>query len=212
MPNWCDNSITITGPNKIIDKIEKCVQAGDGLLNFICPIPKELKDTVSGSENAKPDWQKENSNKLKMKHGADNWYDWCTTNWGTKWDLCEYYGVSKNNIDDDTTTISFGVQSAWSPPLTAFETFVEQNEDVDVEILYYEPGCDFMGSWFNGADECYQCSTDAPRSDSDFWESEVGRQLDDAFGIVDTLAEYESQQMEEVQEWYEDGKKELKLV
>ena len=29
MPNWCDNSITITGPNKIIDKIEKCVQAGD---------------------------------------------------------------------------------------------------------------------------------------------------------------------------------------
>ena len=26
MPNWCNNNITITGPNKIIDKIEKIVK------------------------------------------------------------------------------------------------------------------------------------------------------------------------------------------
>ena len=26
MPNWCDNRITITGPNKLIDKIEKIVK------------------------------------------------------------------------------------------------------------------------------------------------------------------------------------------
>ena len=26
MPNWCDNQITITGPNSVIDKIEKIVK------------------------------------------------------------------------------------------------------------------------------------------------------------------------------------------
>ena len=31
-------------------------------------------------------------------------------------------------------------------------------------------------------------------------------------GIAEKLSEYEAEQMEEVQEWYEDGKKELKLV
>ena len=25
MPNWCDNQVTITGPNSVIDKIEKIV-------------------------------------------------------------------------------------------------------------------------------------------------------------------------------------------
>ena len=47
MPNWCNNNITITGPKKIIDKIEKIAKsedhnAEDGLLNYFLPMPKEL--------------------------------------------------------------------------------------------------------------------------------------------------------------------------
>ena len=212
MPNWCDNRISITGPNALINKISMTVNAEEGILNVIAPIPAELKDSVSGSESAKPEWQKKNSGKLKMKYGYDNWYDWCLNNWGTKWDLCEYYGVDVKDLDDETSTISFNTQSAWSPPLTAFETFIEQNEDVDVEIAYYEPGCDFMGIWHNGADDCWQCSEDAPRSDSDFWDTDAGRHLDDCFGITESMAEYEAENKEEVQEWYEDGKKELNLA
>ena len=52
MPNWCDNQITITGPNSVIDKIEKIVKEekdGGGLLNFMKPMPKELDDTTSPS-------------------------------------------------------------------------------------------------------------------------------------------------------------------
>ena len=29
MPNWCDNQVTITGPNKIIDRIEKITKEED---------------------------------------------------------------------------------------------------------------------------------------------------------------------------------------
>ena len=44
MPNWCNNNITITGPNKIIDKIEKIVKnekyekPEDGLLHYFHPL------------------------------------------------------------------------------------------------------------------------------------------------------------------------------
>ena len=37
MPNWCDNQISITGPNSVIDKIEKIgkVEELDGLVFII---------------------------------------------------------------------------------------------------------------------------------------------------------------------------------
>ena len=53
MPNWCDNQVTITGPNSVIDKIEKIVKEekkDNGLLQFMFPMPKALKDTVAGPE------------------------------------------------------------------------------------------------------------------------------------------------------------------
>ena len=31
MPNWCDNQITITGPNSVIDKIEKIVREEENI-------------------------------------------------------------------------------------------------------------------------------------------------------------------------------------
>lgn len=40
------------------------------------------------------------------EYGSINWYEWCTSNWGTKWN------ASDTEICDDT--ISFN--TAWSPP------------------------------------------------------------------------------------------------
>ena len=95
MPNWCDNQITITGPNSVIDNIEKIVKEekdGDGLLNFFHPMPKELKDTTSPSSSAdKPQ---------PMVDGFDNWYDWRVENWSTKWDVNEFYGVDRQYLKE----------------------------------------------------------------------------------------------------------------
>ena len=55
MPNWCNNNIKITGPNKIIDKIEKIVknkkyeEGQYGLLQYFHPMPAELRDTTAVS-------------------------------------------------------------------------------------------------------------------------------------------------------------------
>jgi|TARA_B100001094_G_scaffold264191_1_gene266100 hypothetical protein len=185
MPNWCDNQVTITGPNSVIDKIEKIVKEekdDQGLLNFMRPMPKELDGTTSPSSSAdKPQ---------PMVEGFDCWYDWRCENWGTKWEVCEFYGVDRQG-----DTISFGFSSAWAPPIPAYQTFLmnmsEQKQDVSLKAYYYEGGCDFMGCWDNGDDECL-----APgdyKSTDDFWNDGIGYELDEMFNITESMAEYEAE-------------------
>jgi len=186
MPNWCDNQITITGPNSVIDKIEKIVsdeKNPDGLLNFFHPMPKQLEDTTSPSSSAdKPQ---------PMVEGFDCWYDWRVEKWGTKWDCNEFYGVDRQG-----DTISFGFSSAWSPPINAYEKFIisssEKKQDVSIKAYYYEGGCDFAGCWDNGDDECISPSD--YKSDDDFWQDGIGSTLDDMFNITESMAEYEAQE------------------
>ena len=202
MPNWCDNQITITGPNSVIDKIEKIVteeKDGEGLLNFFHPMPKELDGTTSPSSSAdKPQ---------PMVEGFDNWYDWRCENWSTKWDVNEFYGVDRQHLNDslDESTISFGFSSAWSPPINAYQTFImnmsEKNLDVSIKAYYYEGGCDFMGCWDNGDDDCYAPSE--LKSTDDWWNDGIGAELDDMFNITESMAEYEAEQEAEKEDVHE---------
>jgi hypothetical protein len=193
MPNWCDNQITITGPNSVIDKIEKIAKeekGAGGLLNFFQPMPKELRDTTAdGSENKD----------LMKKYGYSDWYGWACDNWGTKWDISEFYGV-----DRDGDTISFAFSSAWSPPVGAYEYFLAKNEECSLKAYYYEGGCDFMGVWDNGDDRCYTISDTAPDGSKDkFWDTEEGEMLDEMFNITEPMAEYEAEQEAEKEDVHE---------
>ena len=200
MPNWCDNQVTITGPNSVIDKIEKIVNdesnnVENGLLQFFHPMPKALKDTVAGPE---PKTKKEKLEKarLNVEYGASNWYDWRCTNWGTKWELCEFYGVDRQHLNDslDESTISFAFSSAWAPPIGAYEQFLADNENCSLKAYYYEGGCDFMGEWDNGSDDCYAPSD--YKSTDDFWQDGIGSTLDDIFNITESMAEYEQEELD----------------
>ena len=201
MPNWCDNQITITGPNSVIDKIEEIVKADDthentGLLNFFKPMPKELEGTTSPSSSAKKP--------QPMIDGFDCWYDWRCHNWSTKWEVCEFYGVDRQYHSEQSegeSTISFGFSSAWAPPIGAYEKFLENNSDCSVRAFYYEGGCDFMGEWYDGVDDCYAPSD--YKSTDDFWQDGVGSTLDDVFNITESMAEYEAEQEAEKEDVHE---------
>ena len=192
MPNWCDNQITITGPNSVIDKIEKIVteeKDGDGLLNYFHPMPAELKDTTADGSKDK---------EMLAKHGHSDWYSWATENWSTKWEVNEFYGVDRQHLNDslDESTISFGFSSAWAPPIGAYERFImnmsEKNLDVSVKAYYYEGGCDFAGCWDDGNDECIAPSD--YKSDDDYWNDGLGYDLDEMFNFRESMAEYEAEQ------------------
>ena len=188
MPNWCNNNVTITGPNKIIDKIDKIVKnekyekPEDGLLEYFYPMPAELRDTTADGSKRK---------KLQKKYGFDDWYSWAVENWSTKWDIHEFHGVDRNYINDDESEISFGFESAWAPPIGAYEKFIDDNSNCSIKATYYEGGCDFMGEWYDGQDDCYRVSDF--KSDDDFWKTGAGSTLDDLYGITESMAEYEAQ-------------------
>lgn len=207
MPNWCNNNVEISGPKKVIDQIQKIVDENhikddndpnipedQGLLDWMVPMPKELRQTTAdGSENKD----------LIKKYGHSDWYGWANDNWGTKWDIHEFYGFNRKN----ESTIEFGFDTAWAPALTAFETWLAKNEDVSVKCMYYEPGCDFAGIWDNGHDQCIEISKSAPNGSQDrFWNTQLGKTLDDYFGIVESMAQYEEDHMEDVYK-YSKGEK-----
>ena len=201
MPNWCDNQVTITGPNPVIDKIEKIVNEekdAGGLLNFFHPMPKELRNTTAdGSEDKK----------MIEKYGYSDWYGWACDNWGTKWDLCEFYGVDRQYLTEQSegeSSISFAFSSAWAPPTRAYEYFLAKNEECSLKAYYYEGGCDFMGVWDNGDDRCYTISeTASDGSKDEFWETEEGEMLDEMFNITEGMAEYEAEQEAEKEDVHE---------
>ncbi len=208
MPNWCDNQITITGPNSVIDKIEKITKDDDshkntGLLNFMFPMPKALEGTEAGP---KADTKAEEKKRAKLlkEHGAINWYDWRVENWKTKWEVCEFYGVDRQYSTEQSegeSTITLGFCSAWAPPIGAYEKFLEDNSECSLKAYYYEGGCDFMGEWYDGMDDCYQPSD--YKSDDCFWMDGVGSTLDEMFNITESMAEYEAEQEAEKEDVHE---------
>ena len=206
MPNYCNNNIVITGPNSVIDKIEKIAKGDKGdLLQYFYPMPKELNDTVAGPE-PKTKKEKLEKKRLQVEYGASNWYDWRVENWGTKWDIMEFYNINRKEIGEDESEISLGFDTAWAPALGAYERFIDENSNCSLKAYYYEPGCDFMGEWDNGIDSCFEVAKYG--LDDDFWKQGIGSTLDHYFGITESMAQYlEDTMMDEEVYKYSKGEK-----
>ena len=207
MPNYCNNNIVITGPNSVIDKIEKIANGDKGdLLQYFYPMPKALEDTTAPLQKDATKEEKAKAKENLKKYGYDNWYDWRVENWGTKWDIMEFYNINRKEIGEDESEISLGFDTAWAPALGAYERFIDENSNCSLKAYYYEPGCDFMGEWDNGIDSCFEVAKYG--LDDDFWKQGIGSTLDDYFGITESMAQYlEDTMMDEEVYKYSKGEK-----
>ena len=207
MPNYCNNNIVITGPNSVIDKIEKIANGDKGdLLQYFYPMPKALQDTTAPLQKDATKEEKAKAKENLKKYGYDNWYDWRVENWGTKWDIMEFYNINRKEIGEDESEISLGFDTAWAPALGAYERFIDKNSNCSLKAYYYEPGCDFMGEWDNGMDSCFEVAKYG--LDDDFWKQGIGSTLDDYFGITESMAQYlEDTMMDEEVYKYSKGEK-----
>ena len=207
MPNYCNNNIVITGPNSVIDKIEKIANGDKGdLLQYFYPMPEALKDTTAPLPKDATKEEKAKAKETLKKYGYDNWYDWRVENWGTKWDIMEFYNINRKEIGEDESEISLGFDTAWAPALGAYEKFIDENSNCSLKAYYYEPGCDFMGEWDNGMDSCFEVAKYG--LDDDFWKQGIGSTLDDYFGITESMAQYlEDTMMDEEVYKYSKGEK-----
>ena len=188
MPNWCNNSVEIYHEDPaMIERVRKAFNDGRLLDEFI-PVPQALRDTVSGSmgEDKRAEHEAQQAANVE-KYGYANWYDFCVNEWGTKWDI----GADGNPAQDFPGGLMLGFDSAWAPPCAAYEKLTEQG--FRIRAMYYEPGMGFAGVWDNGDDDYYEYGG----LDSKGIAETLPAELDEAFGISESVAEWEAENAEE---------------
>ena len=190
MPNWCNNNISISGPTDTIKQLwEDANQEGEagGLLNAMVPMPEALRDTVKGSgEELQEVWV----------DGCNNWYDWCVKNWSTKWDVSTE-GLEFTDNGDGTAMIEGWFDSAWSPPIGAYEKFCDDMDNCDLEASYHEPGMDFAGFWSkDGGDEFLDGCHEEYKLPEDE-RSDLYNRLDEEYNLSENYEMWEEDEQED---------------
>lgn len=197
MPNWCLNTLTLkhTEP-AMIDRAVKAYK-DSRLLDEFVPVPKELTETISGSYGDAVEQELHEAREVsnKKKYGYSNWYDFCVGEWGTKWDVGDEHTVVHHNEGMAT----FNFDSAWSPPVGAYEKLQELGFSVDA--MYYEPGMAYAGIFDECGDEYYQFDG---MSSSEV-RNTIPQVLDDTYEISAQMEEYELENEDDVTRWYKEG-------
>jgi hypothetical protein len=189
MPNWCYNNLTIRHADPAM--LDRVVKAKEALLTEFFPCPAELHDHDSPEKDAV------RAAYFQEKYGATDWYDWQVSNWGTKWDF-PLERVERT----DPNTVECAFDSAWSPPITAYEKLCVMGFEITAH--YYEPGMSFCGTWtghYEGDEETGDVFTDDQyfelgEYNSDTVRDAVGVELDEMFSISENMAEWEAQNEE----------------
>jgi hypothetical protein len=200
MPNWCSNHITVRGTDPVaIKRLADAFDAGE-FCGTVVPMPEELNITSGSLGDPVEQAELEAKSKANLeKYGFANWYDFNVAMWGTKWEIGGNGDVAE--IDVDGLSFSAPFESAWSPPTQVCEALAEQG--FDVTLYYYEPGMGYVGKWEDGCDDYYEYSGETSKT----VRAAIGDELDDMFGISESMAEYEAENEEEedLTEWLKDG-------
>ena len=144
MPNWCWNSLSVSGDEKQLREfVEKSMSKYDDdtdrfTFNGTHPQPEDLNIT-KGTQTQD---EEEQAMLNKAKYGHTDWYDWRIAEWGTKWDACESY---INNNDINYFSVSF--DTAWGPPINWLDNIAMDYPDLSFELEYEESGMGFGGTF-----------------------------------------------------------------
>jgi hypothetical protein len=175
----------------MIERVRTAFNDG-GLLQEFIPVPQALRDTVSGSMGE----DKREAHELQMKsnieqYGYKDWYDFCVNEWSTKWDV----GADGNPAQDIPGGLMLGFDSAWAPPVGAYEKLCAMG--FRIRAMYYESGMAFAGIWEGNEDEVNDDYYEYGSMSSTQIAEELPTELDEAFGISESAAEWEAENAED---------------
>ena len=162
MPNWCSNNFSITG------NVES------------------IKDLWEAAQTAGPDGDFGLLNAIAPIGEWD--YGTAVETWGTKWDVSDE-GLEFTDNGDGTASISGWFDSAWAPPIGAYEQLAADFDSCIIEASYFEPGMDFAGFWSSEAGEEHLDNL------HDEWEkgddaSDLYRRLDEEYDLSTQFADW----------------------
>lgn len=208
MPNWCNNHIVLEHEDPaMIKRAYDAFERGEFLNEFV-PVPEDLKITAGylGDGDAQKELERKTAENV-AKYGYGNWYDFCIGEWGTKWDTGEQGNA---DIHPDGKIMTAGFDTAWAPPVNAYEKLEQLGFKVDA--MFYESGMAFAGSYSEG--HCEEINLEGMSADD---VENHYPEIDECFGISESIREYEAENAddEELTEWIKDGieqTKELKVL
>lgn len=141
MPNWCRNTLAITGPKDILTDFRRKArniyigyqgnEKGFFCINNFIPMPEELKGTRVSFEDI--------NSQLEMSESL-NWYVWRLKNWGTKWEV-----DSDSDCEETDNKLIYKFESAWAAPGMAILKISSAYPDLVYELKYEEFGMAFYG-------------------------------------------------------------------
>jgi hypothetical protein len=161
MPNWCNNNITISGPAETIRQLWDTAQTAD-----------EGKFGLLEAMAPIGDWE----------------YESAVNAWGTKWDISDE-GLEIVEHGDGTAEITGWFDSAWAPPIGAYERFTEANEDCEITASYYECGMDFAGFWHGMEEHLDDLHAEYKLPEDE--RSDLYNRLDEEWGLSEQFADYD---------------------
>jgi hypothetical protein len=185
MPNWCDNNLYISHPDKKMMKKALTAWNKGKFLSTLVPEPDytkvKVKPTFDSSHiTGKP--------ALEFVDPEQAWWDWRVQNWGTKWDIGWDDSRDKAELSGDHDMF-VNFQSAWSPPLDAYAKLVEMG--YSIRAYYFEGGCAFCGKWEDGADEGYSLDFPGGESPVEWIKENIPADIDAEMFISDSYADWE---------------------
>ena len=191
MPNWCQNTLKLEHDDpEFIRRAHSAFIEGKFLNEFV-PVPEELTNpdtTTHGGDNAEAHDALRNN--MAEKYGYSDWYSFCVNEWGTKWDV----GADGQVVEINGNTFSASFQSAWGPPIQAFEKLEEMG--FTVSAYYYEPGMGFCGMFAEGFDDYFEIGDMTADEVADL----LPDTLDAMFNISEDIAMWAEENAEEEQE------------
>ena len=170
MPNWCECELYVKGERKEIQQFLEKAKGENGILDFnsFIPYPEEwrkldkaywgnmekitclrrkLKETKNAREKQKIQKQIEKiSKEMPEKDGFNQGgYEWCITNWGTKWNArhLDDYSPNPEELGDNLILVRF--DTAWSPPIPVVGKMSEMFPQLEFTLKYFECGMGFQG-------------------------------------------------------------------
>lgn len=176
MPNWTNNILTISHKDAdVMDSLMAQVRATDTLFNVIHPMPENTFRGNLGKEEEE----------MCEREGRPTWYHWCNSNWSTKWDA-----VQLEYNEHDNFSVTFTFDTAWCAPYGIYNALAEQGFDVEAYYLSYENWD--AGEWHYDQEN----PTDEHDVHIDNLDDGVTDDIDEAFGVTETLQEWAEEEKE----------------
>lgn len=130
MPNWCYQTLSISGEPKQLNKLLKKIEV--------------TKSEENNHHEATPfSFQRVIPMPTQLLYGTGaEWHEWRVNNWGTKW---------QPDIDVADTTgwehgsIGFIFNTAWSPPYPIIEALVKEFKKLEFHWTYWEESYEYWG-------------------------------------------------------------------